>query len=102
MKIEDFSNVTAIIEIRNSCMREREAAVDHIEERPEAEDICCIDNLNSSGYSCRVGSNSDSSGFNLNLSGCYVRYEVVKATIVVLTTKIAECDAWLEKHGVKL
>lgn len=52
------------------------------------------------GYGCHVGKNSDRSGFNIDLEGCYVANQVYKATLDVLIEQRENVIAYLESIGV--
>lgn len=54
------------------------------------------------GYSCYVGEHSDNSGFSVNLSGCYVGYQVNAAVLKVIEEQRDNVLAYLKSINVEV
>lgn len=59
-----------------------------------------MDNPDKDGYNCCISKNSDGSGKNVDLAGCYVFYEVYEATRDILTNKLEQNTYELKQLGV--
>jgi len=91
MKLIDFEKVQKLIKQRNNCLKALDQCANFIA------DI----EIEGSEYLGKVNKYSDGSGASIDLDGCHVIMDVVKATREILVKKVDEVDSQLKELGVE-
>lgn len=98
MKIEDFSKVQKLINIKGKI----EKALTKLDWSCLNEEDCGGVEGFKTGYGIHLSEYSDGSGETVDLSGCYVANEILQATKQVLESHLAKVDSNLQALGVNI
>ena len=98
MKLENFNEVTKLIQIRRNVMGALSQIGEFVEKSKDRGDGDCVEDAQ--GYACYLHMHTDGSGPGIDMSGCYVGVEAAQALTAVLDGKLNNVDAALEKLGV--
>lgn len=101
MKLSDIENAKKAHKMIVSLEKNITKLKSQLAEEPRP-DVGGIEGVFEYGHGCRVGRNSDGSGFNVDMSGCYVAYQVYKATLNVLIEQRDNVIAYLTSINVEV
>lgn len=99
MKLENLEKVEKLVKVRSRLYDAREACADF---RSDKVDSGGVDGVLETGFNCFISAYSDGSGDNIDLTGCYIRNEIVDAVETVIQKKLVEVESVLAELGVDL
>lgn len=98
MKLADFETVTKLIRVKENCESALIAA-GHFYDSATTVDAGGVPGFDI-GWRGYISKESDGSGDSINLNGCYVIGDVVKATMGVIEAQIRRVNQTLKELGV--